>query len=120
MTKWHAPEEAPYDREGYAINRYYIVAVRRQQSGKVWTFPATYLHNYPLEYRDGCICKEEHDDLGCPTTGWFTCSSDGEFDENYTALLSRDGTGKQDELVAWCEIEKHPLDWHLQPTEVET
>lgn len=102
-TIWLDPSIPPAIPKGVA--RYFIVAVRRVHNGKVWTFPAQYLNAYELEYEE-CICgsKKEHEG-GCPTTGWFSVSSDGEYDENYSALLSKD-----DVLVAWSEIQMHPLD----------
>ncbi|WIY54106.1 Lar family restriction alleviation protein [Devosia sp. YIM 151766] len=98
---WFSPEIPPSIPNG--SDRYFIVAVRRAQSGNVWTFPAIYLNAYPLEF-EVCECETEHDE-GCPTTGWYTASSEGEYDENYSALLS-----PGDELVAWSEIQLHPLD----------
>lgn len=102
---WQPGETVPPAKNGAA--RVVIVAVSRaQQRGKVYTFPAQYLNAYPLNYED-CICAsdDDHPDDGCPTTGWFTERSDEEYDSSYQSLLSGD-----DVLVAWREIEPHPLD----------
>ncbi len=104
-TMWFSPEIPPTIPKG--SERYFIVAVRRAHSGKVWSFPATYLNAYPLTF-EICECEAEHSDDGCPSTGWFTVSSEGEYDENYLPLLS-----PGDELVAWSEIQLHPLDARL-------
>lgn len=103
-TIWLDPAIPPATPKG--TERYFIVAVRRSHSGKVWTFPAKYLNAYPLEF-EVCGCGVEHED-GCPCTGWYSASSDGEYDENYSPLLS-----PGDELVAWSEIQLHPLDARL-------
>lgn len=101
-VSWYPPEILPPVPKGQ--EQYFIVAVRRGSSGKVWTFPATYLNAYPLEC-NVCECDAEHSEDGCPCTGWYTVSSDGEYENNYTQLLS-----PVDELVAWSEIQVHPLD----------
>lgn len=101
-AKWWSPEIPPSIPKGH--ERYFIVAVRREHNGKVWTFPATYLNAYPLTF-EVCECEAEHSDEGCPCTGWYSVSSEGEYDENYSPLLS-----PGDELVAWSEIQLHPED----------
>jgi len=79
---------------------YFIVAVKRSRNDKTYTFPASYLNAYPLDYEDGCRCEGDHCEDGCPTTGWFTCESSAQYELGlYKELL-----GKGDELVAWAEI----------------
>lgn len=79
----------------------FIVAVFRQHSGKVYSFAASYLNAYPLNY-DDCICKSEHLHLddGCPTTGWFEQTDDDEFAYRFNSLNLKDG----DRLMGWREI----------------
>lgn len=107
-TVWFSPEIPPATPKG--SERYFIVAVRRAHNGKVWTFPAQYLNAYPLLF-EVCGCEGEpdgHVSDGCPCTGWYSASSDGEYDENYSPLLSFG-----DELLAWSEVQLHPLDARL-------
>lgn len=101
-TVWLDPSIPPATPKG--TERYFIVAVRRDHNGKVWTFPAQYLNAYPLLF-EVCECEAEHSEDGCPSTGWYSASSDGEYDENYSPLLS-----PGDELVAWAEVPLHPAD----------
>lgn len=101
MSSWHSPDEVPQVKRGN--ERYYIVAVFRAHSGKVYSFPALYLHDYPLCYEDGyeCVCGDasRHTDDGCPTTGWYqyTAGNDG---GEYSRLSMSPG----DELRGWTEV----------------
>ena len=101
---WHSPSvlrEVPLGTQ-----RTFIVAVRRARSGKVYSWPALYLNGYQLRYEDGgCPCGAECKGLedGCPTTGWYTESSEGEYDHNYFPLYMDPG----DEMVAWTEVPQY-------------
>lgn len=88
----------------------FVVAVRRASSGKVYSFSASYLNAFPLEYRDGCpkgndvnIACEGCDD-GCPTTGWFYQTGEDGDSSQYNSLHLGDG----DELVGWRHIPQWP------------
>lgn len=103
----------PPVREGWS--RDFIVAVRRAHHGdEVFTFAAQYLNAMPLTYEDGCgredcpTCNDERHDGDCPTSGWFTETSDGEYARNFAPLIA-----PGDELVAWAEIPQY------QPDEVK-
>ncbi len=72
----------------------FIVAVRRAHDGNVYTFPASYLNSFPLQYEDEPYERE--------TTGWFYPEGDGDNDRTYIALL-----GPSDRLEAWAKIPKY-------------
>jgi hypothetical protein len=80
----------------------FIVTVRRAHNkDRVFTFAATYLNAYPLEWNegDGCgDCPEDgsHDD-GCPMTGWFTDRFHPDYNSYYEHLLA-----PGDDLLEWA------------------
>lgn len=99
-TTWEDPNKLPDIPVG--SEREFICAVYRKHSGKVYTFSATYLNAYRLNYEWGCpneksqhICDECED--GCPTTGWFTITGADDEGSQYQSLNLRDG----DELRGW-------------------
>ena len=89
--------------------REFIVAVYRASSGKAYTFAASYLNAYPLQYehecpkwKEGVGCSGEGCDDGCPTTGWFEQTGDDDYSSLYNRLEIREG----DVFLGWSEIPK--------------
>lgn len=108
-AKWFAASVPPSIPVG--TQRSFIVAVRRAHSGKVYSFPAIYLNGYQLVYETGeCPkgngCEGNGCDDGCPTTGWYSDSSEGEYDHNYAKLALAPG----DEFLAWSPIQQFDPD----------
>jgi hypothetical protein len=101
--------------------RYFIVAVKRAHSGKTVSFPALYLHDYPLNYDDGdrCVCDDptRHTDDGCPTTGWFQAEANDDGDgQRYSRLHLDPG----DELVRWTDVPRFvPSSPTMEPTNAQ-
>lgn len=93
-NRWHGPDDVPPTPPGE--EDFFIVAVRRAQSGKVWSYPAIYIRDFTLTYCGG----EEREE-----TGWFTAEANGEESSNYYPLLQ-----PGDELIGWREVPIHPLD----------
>lgn len=91
---WQDPNAAPSLAPGG--EGYFIVAVRRAHDGNVWTFPATYVRDFPLEYLDEPYSRM--------VTGWFTAESNGDDAAQYEPLIRG-----SDEFVGWRHIEPHPL-----------
>lgn len=115
---WFRPGVAPEIPRG--TERSFIVAVRRARNGKTYSFPAIYLNAYPLLYESGDCpkgngCAGDGCDDGCPTTGWYSESSDGDYDSNYTRLHLDAG----DEFLAWSAIPQFDPDNSVlsQPTD---
>lgn len=102
-VQWHPGDEAPQIKAG--TERHFIVAVKRAHSGKTYSFPALYLHDYALRYDDGyeCVCKDEsrHTEEGCPTTGWHSAEANDDGDGQRYNRLSLD---PGDELLSWTEV----------------
>lgn len=108
---WNAPDVDPVINAG--TDKDFIVAVRRQHNGKVYTFPATYCNDLPLmsddpKDADGAgwtqrEAGEDDEDGDVYITGWFDIRSDAEYENRYHPALQ-----KGDELVAWREIEAYP------------
>lgn len=73
---------------------YFFVRCKSSYDGKVRTFGAFYLNEYPLEYEWGCSkCEDIGEDKcpmangnGCPTTGWFDESSNDGEDRFYESI----------------------------------
>lgn len=106
---WHPGTEIPPIERGSETE--FVVAVRRGRNSKVYSFAASYLNAYPLEYRDGCpkgkdvnIACEGCDD-GCPTTGWFYQTGEDGESYQYNSLLS---LNSGDEIVGWRNIPQWP------------
>lgn len=106
FDSWHEGSGPPPIKRGE--QKEFIVAVRRARSGKVYSFAASYLNAYPLEYRDGCPkgegCSGEGCDDGCPTTGWFLQVGDDCDGAMFHDLELRDG----DEFLGWREVPQWP------------
>ena len=117
MTIWHSPDQIPPVPKG-AMNEF-VLAVYRATTKKTYSFAATYLHSFLLDYPDGCplkpgtseVCKEDCAD-GCPTTGWYLLVGDDNYDAGvYSHVYMRDG----DKIKGWTEIP----DWNDQPIHTE-
>lgn len=84
--------------------RIFIIAVQRARNGKVYTYPASYLNAYPLRFEYECPkgdgCDGEGCDDGCPTTGWYDATGDGDDGLTYTPIYFEKG----DEFLGWREI----------------
>lgn len=84
--------------------REFIVAVFRKNSGKTYTFAATYLNAYPLNYEYECPkgdgCSGDGCNDGCPTTGWFYLTGEDGEAGSYNSLSIGDG----DILKGWREL----------------
>lgn len=117
---WHGPDEVPeVQRNDY---RYFQIAVRRKNSGKVFSFPAVYCNTYavtveydPSESQGTSWSMHflgedlaEEGELGC--TGWWDIKSNNEYDCQFSAALE-----EGDELVGWCELPQ----WHDPSTSRE-
>lgn len=94
MEGWRLDGASPSTRVRTA--EYFIVAVRRHHNKKIYSFPATYLNQFPL-FDEAEDCPED----GRPTTGWYTAAScdTGEFTETYSRFLE-----KGDELIGWTDV----------------
>lgn len=97
---WNAPDTTPQVEDRGM--REFIVAVYRQHSGKIYSFAASYLNGYPLNYRHGCPKKDTDEfcegcEDGCPTTGWFT--QVGEEDDG--ATFQTLGLQPGDKMMGW-------------------
>lgn len=86
---WRTPDEVPAMPSGG--EGYFIVAVRRHHSGKVWTFPATYIRDFVLRF--------DADDTERAVTGWFSAEANGDDGSTYQDLLY-----PGDEMIAWREV----------------
>lgn len=63
-----------------------FLILTQNKDGKRHVIPAYYLNACRLEYEEPCDkhgCNGEHDDNGCPTTGWFYDESNFEYDNCY-------------------------------------
>lgn len=102
QTEWRPAAQLPPVKVGDM--REYVLAVFRARSGKVYSFAASYLNAYRLEYRDGCPHEKcpftPECDEGCPTTGWFVQTGDDAYDSLFQTLELRDG----DKIKGWCDI----------------
>lgn len=104
--RWRKPGETPEISAGSM--REFIIAVKRARNGKVYSFGATYLNAYPLNYED---CPKGRDALercegcddGCPTTGWF--GVEGNDDGEHFQTLYMD---KGDEFLGWRNVPQWP------------
>jgi hypothetical protein len=103
---WNDPSSIPTMKPGNM--KEFIVAVYRAHSGKVYTFAATYLNGYGLNY-ESCpkgnaspyeVCEGCED--GCPTTGWFSQTGDEDEGSTFHAMNMKDG----DQLMGWQELPK--------------
>lgn len=97
---WEDPCKLPDIPVG--SEREFICAVYRTHSDKVYTFSATYLNAYRLNYEWGCPNEKSQETCdgcedGCPTTGWFTLAGADDEGSQYHSLNLRDG----DELRGW-------------------
>lgn len=101
-TEWRDITSAPPVPVGH--EKEFVLAVYRKHRGKAYTFAASYLNAYPLDYRDGCpnkdSCNDEGCEDGCPTTGWFTTTGDDDYDFLYSRLSLEPG----DAILGWQEI----------------
>lgn len=99
MDDWKGPETVP-EVKPFDMKEF-VVAVFRKRTGKVYTFSATYLNKYPLNYQD-CICKPEsdHTDDGCPTSGWCTQTGDDDEGSHFHHLHLDEG----DRVMGWCQL----------------
>lgn len=110
---WCSPDQVPevaMDSYGY-----YWAAVRRE-NGKIHTFPAAYANvmkmdgeeeleettQYNRARFDPPTASADHCSLA---TGWFDIKSSSDYDSLFEPLL-----GKNDELVAWREVEAYQDD----------
>ena len=98
--EWNDPVTLPQINVG--AMREFIIAVYRKHSGKVYTFAASYLNAYRLNY-DRCpneaACAGNGDmcEDGCPTTGWFVQTGDDDFASRFETLGLDDG----DKMLGW-------------------
>lgn len=101
---WTDMENAPPVEVG--CEREFIVAVYRARFGKAYTFAASYLNAYPLQYQYECPkgdgCDRNGCDDGCPTTGWFEQTGDDDYSSMYNRLELNPG----DKLLGYREIPK--------------
>lgn len=102
VEDWRSPAVLPEIKKGE--ERSFVVAVRRAHSGKVYSFPAVYLNAYPLQFNDECPkgpgCDGTGCDDGCPTTGWYSITGDGDDGNTYSVLHFDKG----DEFLGWREL----------------
>lgn len=112
--QWQRASEIPNVPRGN--ERQFIAAVRRAHSGKVYTFAASYLNGYQLVYEDGCPKGDGGEgngcDDGCPTTGWYEATGNGEDALTYEKLSLRKG----DEFLGWCAVPSYPALSALSPS----
>ena len=105
-AEWHSPDEVPDTQKGTEHN--FIVAVRRARSGKVYSFPSAYLNAYPLRYEYECPkgdgCEGEGCEDGCPITGWYSATGDGEDGLTYSPMYMDPG----DEFLGWRQVPQWP------------
>lgn len=103
---WHEGDGPPPVKVGH--QQEFIAAVFRTHSGKVYSFAASYLNAYPLEYRhecpkgDGCEGKGCED--GCPTTGWFIQTGEDDDSTQFHTLDLKDG----DKFKGWRNVPQWP------------
>jgi hypothetical protein len=96
---FHSGSALPEVTEGKL--RTFIVSVRNKE-GRVHTFCAHYLNQYPLYSEDGCgECPDDdsHAD-GCPETGWYYDESNFEYDHCYWRVRG--------EVIEWAAMPCHP------------
>lgn len=120
---WRSPNVLPDVAPG--AMGWFWVAVRRE-SGRIYSFPATYLNALPLNRDDfDPIEKQERgnrwqndppaesDECCMIATGWHDVKEHSEYDGFYAHLLSR-----SDELVAWRPVQDFAIqvgDAEVQP-----
>ena len=100
-SKWNKPDQVPQVDVGGMTE--FVVAVYRAHSGKVYSFAATYLNGYRLNYQDCPKGKDKFCDEceeGCPTTGWFVQTGDDDDAIMFHGLSLKDG----DALRGWRTI----------------
>lgn len=106
VDEWRSPDEMPDTPKGTEQN--FIVAVRRARSGKVYSFPSAYLNAYPLRYEYECPKGEGCDgngcEDGCPITGWYSATGDGEDGLTYSPMYMDPG----DEFLGWRKVPQWP------------
>lgn len=88
---WQPPDLNPTIKRG--AEKYFIVAVRRAHSGRVYEFPALYLNEYPLQFED------DYEERLC--TGWYQATPDGD-SHTYSELV----LSNEDALVGWQPLPK--------------
>lgn len=101
---WQSGDILPPVKFGHM--KEFVIAVYREQSKKVYSFACSYLNAHRLQYEwcpkdakkdgfcDGC-------DDGCPTTGWFILTGDGDNESGaFNSLTINDG----DKIVGWQNI----------------
>jgi len=100
--KWHSPDGMPDTPKG--TERDFIVAVRRARNGQIYSFPLAYLNAYPLRYEYECPkgdgCEGEGCEDGCPITGWYSATGDGDDGLTYSPMYMDPG----DEFLGWREV----------------
>jgi hypothetical protein len=100
---WHSADDLPPLKTGHM--REYVIAVFRGRSEKVYSFAASYLNAFPLQYEwcpkdakatGGCADCDD----GCPTTGWFVQTGDEDDGSTFQSLSLKDG----DKIMGWRDI----------------
>jgi len=106
QDEWHSPDEIPDTPKG--TERNFIVAVRRARNGQVYSFPLVYLNAYQLRYEYECPkgdgCEGDGCDDGCPTTGWYNETGDGDDGSTYSPMHMDPG----DEFLGWRQVPQWP------------
>lgn len=133
---WQHPDTLPPVEPGQY--GWFWVAVRRANSGHVYSFPATYLNAMVLT-DENCDQEEsqgnryhhgpaDEDDGEFEATGWHDAKEHSEYSAIYLPLLDSDN----DELIAWRAVadygdtappsapEAQPEDWPYPPCELGT
>jgi|ERR1700721_1528999 len=100
--RWRDAADVP--EVGARSMREFVIAIRRARTGKVYSFAASYLNEYPLNYND---CPQGNDHIcdactedGCPTTGWFEQTGADDEGAQFHPLSLSDG----DQLLGWRNI----------------
>lgn len=105
--EWKAATDIPDLKRG--SQKEFIIAVRRAHNGRAYSFAASYLNAYPLEYRNECPkgdgCTGEGCDDGCPTTGWFIETGEDDDSTQFHSLNLKEG----DEMLGWRNVPQWPL-----------
>jgi len=101
IDKWERPDKKPETPTGEC--GFFIVAVRRKHSGKIYTFGACYLNAFLLQFEYGCSkCDGDEDQCphsdrdGCPRSGWYSDEPVTDYDRSFDPLL-----GPDDEFLGW-------------------
>ncbi|MCV9910222.1 hypothetical protein OIV19_21750 [Brucella sp. HL-2] len=74
-----------------------VIVLLRVSTGREVMVPAYYLNAYPLMMDDGCDdCHQDHQDEGCPCTGWYQQIYHPDYDDAYAPLRG--------EVLAWSRL----------------